>query len=94
MLLSIMVFILGIFDLTLGVEYVVGPVNRRDKLACERTGEMLEKACPGKVRAYVSEIRQVTQLWLIDIDPGEVRKIGSIPGVNLNSPSWPRFHSR
>ncbi|KAL8942190.1 MAG: hypothetical protein Q9216_001798 [Gyalolechia sp. 2 TL-2023] len=82
-LVLITALILTAVGLCSGVEYVVKPSDPKDKLACEMTGKLLEKACPGKVQTYFSQIRQVTQLWLIDTNPTEITKISSIPGVRF-----------
>lgn len=81
--LSILVLsTLALIDITLGIEYVVYPMDRKDKTACTKTTDFLNDLLFSKnVKACISDIRGVTQLWLVQAEGIQLEAIQKGPGV-------------
>lgn len=84
-LLSVLALVFWAIEAVSGLEYVVHPRDRKDQAACARTTAFLDEYLGGKnVKAYISEIRGVTQLWLVQLDASQVRDIRREAGVSIS----------
>lgn len=77
---------LTLIDIAVGIEYVVYPKDQKDKTACAETTDFLNDLLVAKnVKACVSDIRGVTQLWLIQAEETQVKEIQKGPGVSTTA---------
>lgn len=82
-IVSIFVFAISLFELTLGIVVVVHPDRPGDKLQCQRTEALLKQGISSsKVQDYYSQVRQVRQLWYMDIEEADLARIKRIEGVS------------